>query len=455
MFSRLRLRLTGLYLGVAILLVALLGGAAYGLVNFYFESSTDLAMQRKMAHEFRERQVALPSELGEADLAWEANQAGSPQEHGHTSVLTNDEDSEGELAAITLLIIDHEGNPLAPLDGPVFQRLAYQPAVDAAATQGRDTRTIQKSNGLRLRLLTYRLGPDEQSGQPVFIQLSRAMTDQDRILRSLLTGLMVLGAGSILILGAGSWWLAGRSIKPAQQAWEQQQMFVANASHELRTPLTLLRASAETMQQNFADGIFDADDNRTLLADMLSECDHTAHLVGDLMLLSRLDAGQMKFEISDIAIPDLLSEMERQARPLADARHVSLHVKCATGLARADLMRVRQILLILVDNALRYTPAGGTILLEAEPRGHMVEIRISDTGSGIAPEHLPHIFDRFYQADTSHTAKGNSGLGLSIAKALLEAQHGAIAVESAVGKGTCVTISLPSAVGGGSSARRG
>jgi len=454
MFNRLRLRLTGLYLGVAIVLVALLGGAAYGLVNFYFESSTDLALQRRMAYEFREREVGLPTELAAADLAWESNQTRSEPGQGHEEGRDHREDSDSELAAITRLIVDRGGRPLAAPDGPVSGRVVYQPAIDTAATQGHDTRTIQLGNGSRLRLLTYRLDAGDESGSPVFIQLSRALANQDRILSSLLIGLLGLSAGSILVLGVGSWWLAGRSIRPAQQAWEQQQMFVANASHELRTPLTLLRASAETLQQNLAEGMYDVDENRTLLADMLSECDHTAHLVGDLMLLSRLDARQMKFDLVDIAMPDVLGEMERQARILAETRGVSLQVTRAVGVARGDLMRVRQVLLIVLYNALRHTSAGGTITLEAGPRGNRIDIQVSDTGSGIAPEHLPRIFDRFYQADAAHSTKGNSGLGLSIARALLEAQHGSIALESKVGTGTLVTISLPNAASSSLAIRR-
>jgi len=110
---------------------------------------------------------------------------------------------------------------------------------------------------------------------------------------------------------------------------------------------------------------------------------------------------------------------------------------------RADLTRLRQVLLILIDNALRYTPAQGCITLSAQPQGHTVQISVKDTGSGIPPEHLSRLFERFYQVDPSHSNKANAGLGLSIAKALVEGMHGHITITSKVGVGTQITLSLP------------
>ncbi len=486
MFNRLRLGLSLLYLGAALALIALVGAGTYRLIDAYFQSTTDLALQHRMAHEFLRLGAPVSPELEAADRNWYATRAalipptparaaparptpqgGSHEEEaegegpggggaaGQPPLDSANEGSaedlyDGDLAAIFVLPLDTSGQltaappaslPLAP-DGQ---------AATAALTGGSDWRTVNLGEGARVRLLTYRLPP---GSSPAILQLGRTLGDQDRVLQQLLLALLGLGAGSAVVLGGGSWWLAGRALRPAQAAWVRQQAFVANASHELRTPLTLLRASAETLQQNLAEGMYDVDENRTLLADMLSECDHTAHLVGDLMLLSRLDARQMKFDLVDIAMPDVLGEMERQARILAETRGVSLQVTRAVGVARGDLMRVRQVLLIVLDNALRHTPAGGTITLEAGPRGNRIDIQVGDTGSGIAPEHLPRIFDRFYQADAAHSTKGNSGLGLSIARALLEAQHGSIALESKVGTGTLVTISLPNAASSSLAIRR-
>ena len=446
MFSYLRLRLTLLYLGVASTLVIILVGATYALVSYYFESSVKVAMQRRMAHEFKERQLLLPPELALADLPAQAP-AQPDKENSMSGLDSNmvyaDDNVTDELAAITLLVLDRNGKTLAPADGPATQRTSHQPAVDAAFAQGYDQRIIRSSNGSRLRLLTYYLGNAAIDDNAIFIQLSRSLADQDRILQNLLVGLLLLSVFSVMALGVGSWWLAGRSIRPAQQAWEQQQAFVANASHELRTPLTLIRASAETVQQNFADGIYDTEDNRTLLDDVLKECDHTAHVVSDLLLLSRLDANSLKLDASVVSLADMLIDTERQMRILAEKRHVQLIVKPNESPVWCDAARARQVLLILFDNALKHTPPGGTITFVSEIDKGMSRLVVSDTGTGISPEHLPHVFDRFYQGDTAHSGKGNSGLGLSIAKALVEAMHGQIRINSRISCGTVVYVSLP------------
>jgi signal transduction histidine kinase len=124
----------------------------------------------------------------------------------------------------------------------------------------------------------------------------------------------------VVSVGAGSWWLAGRSVKPAQQAWDRQQSFVANASHELRTPLTVLRASTEVARR----GLEASDARHTLLGDILQETDYMSRLVDDLLLLSRLDAGRLKLEQQSVALPELLAELTRQMGHVAAERGVSL-----------------------------------------------------------------------------------------------------------------------------------
>jgi signal transduction histidine kinase len=260
-------------------------------------------------------------------------------------------------------------------------------------------------------------------------------------LGQLLTGLLTLGATSILLLGAASWWLAGRSLLPAQKAWDQQQTFVANAGHELRTPLTLIRAGVEVAMRNQTGG-----EQKALFKDILQECDHMARLVEDLLLLSRLDSGRLQLEHQLIVLPDFLPEILRQVERLAEKREIHVSLNQAQGKVWGDPTRLRQVLLILLDNALRYTHAGGHIQVAAQLQGQMVHIIVTDDGYGIPAEHLPHVFERFYQVENTRTdePRGN-GLGLSIAKALVEAQGGTIHLESRVGEGTQVILALPDA----------
>ena len=148
------------------------------------------------------------------------------------------------------------------------------------------------------------------------MQAGRSLADQEAILRRSLLGMLTLSSVSVLLLGWGSWLLAGRSLVPAQEAWDRQQAFVANASHELRTPLTLLRASAEVAQRKLDP----TSPSRPLLEDVLREADHMAGLVEDLLLLSRLDAGSVRLEVGPVSVDDLLKEVVAPVERLADDR---------------------------------------------------------------------------------------------------------------------------------------
>lgn len=362
-----------------------------------------------------------------------------PSATSETSDLLTNYDSE--VAATFALPLSARGALLRALvtAAPPFPPDAA--AAQRAYTHGIDWATVQQS-GVAVRFLSYRLhGP---KGLAV-LQVGRTLTDQYQILHQLLLGLLVLGGVCIVLLGAASWWLAGRSLTPAQSAWEQQRSFVANASHELRAPLTLLRASAEVTHRHLP-----ADDakGRALLADVLGECDHMARLIEDLLLLSKLDANALKMDCQAVSLPDLLADTQRQVGRVATGRGVTVNVEPPPGaIVWADPARLRQVLLILLDNALRYTPAGGTIRIVGQPRGRQVQLSVLDSGSGIAPEHLPHLFERFYRAEATRLSGSSeetgSGLGLAIAHALVSAQRGSIHIDSTLGVGTRVDVVLP------------
>jgi signal transduction histidine kinase len=261
------------------------------------------------------------------------------------------------------------------------------------------------------------------------------------VLDRLLRVLAVLGGVGALVLASGSWWLAGKTIVPAQQAWEKQQAFIANASHELRAPLTLIRASAEVAQRDLPR----KDARSPLLADILGEIDHMSTLVDDLLLLSRLDSGRLRVEIQDIRLETLFSEIDRSAGRVAAERQVQLRMAADPALIlRGDPTRLRQVILILIDNAFHYTPAGGRVEVRALPFGTQVRIEVQDSGPGIDPADLPHVFERFYRSSSNESPRG-TGLGLAIAKAMVEVQAGTIELANAPAMGTVARISLPAA----------
>ena len=454
MLKPLRWKLTFLYLLSAIGLVGLVGAGTYFLINRYFQQSTDLALQYKMAAEFRIFNLPMPDELEKAEELWLQNNSRIVQKDQVTEVLVapryeNDDDDEDEtetqpgeayhyeadLAAIFVITFDPNGKPI------LIPNLTSPPIIDEpdafiqAQQEGYDFRTVNMPGHGRIRLLTYSTGIEI----PATIQTGRLLSDQDGLLNQYLISLVILGGFASIFLAFVSWWMAGRSLGPAEKAWDQQQTFVSNASHELRTPLTLIRATADYGLRSQP-----AKEQSKLLADILDECDYMDRLVDDLLLLSRLDAQRLKLDLELIPLKKLFSETVQQISKLAPNREVSIKLEPAQIQVRADRTRLRQVLLILLDNALRFTPADGKIQLSAKLNGKWVEINVTDSGQGIPPEHLAHLFDRFYQV-TSPENEGSrtNGLGLSIAHSLIEAQNGSIHIKSELEKGTTISLRFP------------
>ena len=228
-------------------------------------------------------------------------------------------------------------------------------------------------------------------------------------------------------------------VSDLQTAEGQRQQMTADIAHELRNPLTVIRGNLEAM----LDGIYPTDAEH--LGPIYEETLLLQRLVEDLRLLSLADAGQLRLIHTDVDVRALLTGVAESAQAVADDKGVVLHIDAPQDpvVTSGDVDRLRQVIGNLVSNALRYTPVGGTIALSARQDGERIEIAISDTGHGIAPQALPHIFDRFYRADNARDrASGGSGLGLAIARALVQAHGGTIGVESALERGTTFTIQL-------------
>lgn len=458
MLKPLRLRLTLLYLAVAMLLAGFVGVSAYSLLYYYFQNNNDGALKFKMAETYTSIGVNLPGDLLSAQQKWvnlrnhqlppgpsseqdheDASDGNDNESIAENSIPAVQEPYEGELTSIFILPLDRSGalmynpNPYQPPMSP------DQSAVQAALSQGSDLRNSTLSDGTPVRLLTYSVPVESGYG---LLQMGKPIGAQMRVLQQLTSGLLLVGAISILLLGIGSWWMAGRSLRATQNAWDMQQAFVANASHELRTPLTLMRASAEVAQRITQPNPQQA----SLMKNIVEEVDHMTQLVEDLLLLSRLDAHQLKIEKRPVDLAALISELARHFEPLANANQVTFLHRVSSGKVLADATRLRQIIIILLDNALRHTPARGKIIIQSSVEGRNQRIDVSDNGEGIAPQHLAHLFERFYQVENARSKeqKGN-GLGLSIAKSLLELQDGQISITSQLGQGTSIHITLPRA----------
>jgi signal transduction histidine kinase len=273
-------------------------------------------------------------------------------------------------------------------------------------------------------------------------------------LRTLLHVLLLVSLLGLVAATGISVILAQRALRPIRASVRRQRDFVADAAHELRTPLTILRSAAELGLVSIADrgGTTDLTaDEQAAFEQTLQQSTHLARLVDDLALLARVDSGAVQVVQEPVEMAGLVRDLMPGVELLAEDREVQLQVAVLAGSSvRGDAGRLRQLLLILLDNALKHTPIGGTITLNIERRGHRLRLQVQDTGPGIAPGDLPHIFDRFYRADRARISQG-SGLGLAIARWIVEAHRGHISAANAPSGGAIFTVTLPLIAGSASS----
>jgi heavy metal sensor kinase len=224
-------------------------------------------------------------------------------------------------------------------------------------------------------------------------------------------------------------------------AFRRQRQFTADASHELRTPMTVIKGQTEVALQRPRT----PEEYRDVLRAVNAEIDRMMRLVTSLLTLARADARQLAIARDNVTLGPLIHDAVDQLRALADSKRIAVAINDGEEIHLvADQDLLLQLLLNLLDNAFKYTTAGGSVDLSWSRAGHRAEIRIVDTGPGISPEDLPHIFDRFYRADSARgRAEGGVGLGLSIAHWIAEAHGGTIRAESTLGQGTAFVVHLP------------
>jgi two-component system OmpR family sensor kinase len=219
------------------------------------------------------------------------------------------------------------------------------------------------------------------------------------------------------------------------------RQFSAALAHELRTPLAALRGSVElALRERAGDA---ASSER--LASQLEEIDKLTHLIDQILVLARADAGQIPLSSAAVDLCAMASSIVTQLEPVAQASRVELRCDaCTSVVVRGDADWLKRLLLNLLDNALRFTPSGGLVSVTVSQEHAMATLRVRDTGDGIDPDLLPHIFERFVRAETSRArVQSGAGLGLALAKWIVERHRGRIGVESRVGRGTTFTVELP------------
>jgi heavy metal sensor kinase len=320
-------------------------------------------------------------------------------------------------------------------------------------------------------------------GREFVVLLLAPLASVDHQLAEVRAVLLAAGPAALLLAAAFGYWLARRSLDPVdrlrraadainaedltrrlpvlnpddefgrltrtinamiarlERSFSEVRRFTADASHELRTPLTVLRSEIEvalSKPQSPAE-------QQELLGSVLEEVSRMSRLTDQLLALSRRDAGVEQFEPRPVDLAALAADVVEAMRPLAESRGVQLSLdRPAPVLVLGDEGRLRQVVINLLDNALKYTPEGGRVEVGALTKGGNALMTVRDTGIGIPAEHLPHVFERFYRVDKARSREqGGTGLGLSISKSIVTAHGGGIELTSAPGEGTTCVVALP------------
>ncbi|WP_159883723.1 sensor histidine kinase [Paenibacillus puerhi] len=273
------------------------------------------------------------------------------------------------------------------------------------------------------------------------LQIAYNLEPERNVLNDLLVVIAAGSLASLLIAVLAGLFLANRALVPIRKAWEQQQQFVSDASHELRTPLSVLQIHLERLFRH-PDRTIEQESEK--IAVMIDETRRMSKLVGDLLMLARSQTHELKLNESSIELRELVVKAAKGFEELCEMRQIRLEAQVHdSAILIGDPDYLHQLLVILLDNAWKYTREG-SISLQAGTDGSLAVLRIEDTGIGISSEDLPYIFDRFYRADKVRgRSDGGSGLGLSIAKWIVEAHNGVIRAESMEGVGTAIEVRLP------------
>jgi signal transduction histidine kinase len=254
---------------------------------------------------------------------------------------------------------------------------------------------------------------------------------------------LIIGILVSLLLG---YLIAGRSIKPIKEAYMVKQRFVANASHELRTPLSIIMLSSETLEREMANS---SGFLQQTVGDIKDEAINMKGLVENLLFLARNDASSLNIEKEQLDIGEMLHKNISSYRNFSDEKDIIINSQIEDNLKLlGDRKLLNSMISVLLDNAIKYTPPGGSLTITGiyskGRRNNHIEIRVEDTGVGISKEDLSHIFERFYRVESSRSKHtGGYGLGLSIVKEIIDYHHGSIAVTSEIDKGSCFVVSLP------------
>ena len=366
----------------------------------------------------------------EIALRWERPDDPRPFTFG---IPPEDSDGRSRLIPVFCITVSPEGERtgLTLGNGASVSEEVLEQAVAEALASGQ-ARGVLDELGLRFRVRTV-----ENGSRIAFSDMSWERSSLTRlILTSLLTGLAAMVCFFLI-----SVLLSRLALRPVERAWEQQNQFVADASHELKTPITVILANTGIVLSHSEQAV---SDNRKWLEYIQAEARRMKALVEDLLFLAKHDAAGLP-ATRPVNFSDLTEGCLLRFESVAFEQGVSLTSQVASGLTLiGDKPSLERLVMILLDNAIKYAGRGGTASLRLEQQQDRAVLTMVNSGPPIPPEHLPHLFERFYRADSSRSRdQGGYGLGLPIAQAVAQAHRGAITVHSDPTHGTVFTVTLP------------
>jgi heavy metal sensor kinase len=460
-----RFRLTVWYAGLLALLLLLFGASTYLGLRHYLNQTLNESLGRQ-ARQIGENFLIDVATGGEAYVISEINEHYAP-----------------ELNNRFIRVTRADGSALYVSGKPKESR--FDPSAVSAVGAPVDRDFMREAHAPGGVLLIYTHPFVERTGQRFLIEVGAPYEQVEDVLHGLLLALALGLPLTVIVAISGGWLLMRQALNPVdeitrgaeqitsrnlsqrlpvartgdelerlsaalnrmierlEESFLYVSRFTADASHELRTPLTILRGELEA-----ASGQPEvAPDLRETIESALEETERLSRIVESLMAISRLDAGEAKMDYDALDLAELASSTTEQMRLLAEDKEVALRCESEELVSiEGDRARLKQVIVNLVDNAIKYTPAGGLVGVKVCASNGRALLEVNDNGVGIPPEALPHIFERFYRVDKARSRQmGGAGLGLSIIKAIVTAHGGLVRVESVEGRGSRFLVELPGA----------